>query len=75
MKLNCYKYIHKLRYLRKEYLALVVGGLLSAHLMSHKMGMQLEPGWPCSGPLLRLAENVARKLLPGIIKRRFSCKN
>ncbi len=43
----------------------VVGGLLSAHLMSHRMGMVLEPGWPCSGPLLRLAENAARRLLPG----------
>ena len=26
--------------------------------------MELESGWPCSGPLLRLAETVARKLLP-----------
>ena len=43
----------------------VVGGLLSAHLLMHKAGMQLEPGWPCSGPLLRMAENIARKLLPG----------
>ncbi|ELT91019.1 hypothetical protein CAPTEDRAFT_223759 [Capitella teleta] len=42
----------------------VVGGLLSAHLLSHKGGVVLEPGWPCSGPLLRLAEKVARKLLP-----------
>ena len=43
----------------------VVGGLLSAHLMAKRAGMELEPGWPCSGPLLRLAENLARKLLPG----------
>ncbi|XP_014661702.1 PREDICTED: ER degradation-enhancing alpha-mannosidase-like protein 2 [Priapulus caudatus] len=42
----------------------VVGGLLSAHLLSHRAGMQLEDGWPCSGPLLRLAENVANRLLP-----------
>ncbi|XP_061662712.1 ER degradation-enhancing alpha-mannosidase-like protein 2 isoform X5 [Syngnathoides biaculeatus] len=42
----------------------VVGGLLSAHLLSGRAGVQLEPGWPCSGPLLRMAEDVARKLLP-----------
>lgn len=30
--------------------------------------MELETGWPCNGPLLRLAEKVARKLLPGKIK-------
>lgn len=42
----------------------VIGGLLSAHILSHKAGIQLEPGWPCNGPLLRLAENVANRLLP-----------
>ncbi|XP_046546158.1 ER degradation-enhancing alpha-mannosidase-like protein 2 [Haliotis rubra] len=42
----------------------VVGGLISAHLLSHKADMVLEPGWPCSGPLLRMAEVIARKLLP-----------
>uniref|UniRef100_A0A1A8IJ95 alpha-1,2-Mannosidase n=7 Tax=Nothobranchius TaxID=28779 RepID=A0A1A8IJ95_NOTKU len=42
----------------------VVGGLLSAHLLSGRGGMDLEPGWPCSGPLLRMAEDAARKLLP-----------
>ena len=42
----------------------IVGGLLSAHLLSHKAQMELEPGFPCNGPLLRLAEKVARKLLP-----------
>ncbi|XP_055912778.1 ER degradation-enhancing alpha-mannosidase-like protein 3 [Eupeodes corollae] len=42
----------------------IVGGLLSAHLMSHKAGLELEPGWPCNGPLLRLAEDVAKRLLP-----------
>ncbi|XP_064635151.1 ER degradation-enhancing alpha-mannosidase-like protein 2 [Lineus longissimus] len=42
----------------------VVGGLISAHLLSKKAGMLLEPGWPCSGPLLRMAESAARRLLP-----------
>lgn len=42
----------------------IVGGLLSAHLLSHKAGFKLEVGYPCNGPLLRLAEKVARKLLP-----------
>ncbi|XP_028034306.1 ER degradation-enhancing alpha-mannosidase-like protein 2 isoform X1 [Bombyx mandarina] len=41
----------------------IVGGLLSAHLLSHKTGMKLEPGWPCNGPLLRLAEDVAHRLI------------
>ncbi|XP_060044860.1 ER degradation-enhancing alpha-mannosidase-like protein 2 isoform X4 [Erinaceus europaeus] len=42
----------------------VVGGLLSAHLLSKKAGVKVEAGWPCSGPLLRMAEEAARKLLP-----------
>ncbi|XP_060083429.1 ER degradation-enhancing alpha-mannosidase-like protein 2 [Ylistrum balloti] len=42
----------------------ILGGLLSAHLMSHKAGLGVEPGWPCSGPLLSMAEDVARRLLP-----------
>ncbi|XP_023654516.1 ER degradation-enhancing alpha-mannosidase-like protein 2 [Paramormyrops kingsleyae] len=42
----------------------VVGGLLSAHLLSKRAGMEVETGWPCSGPLLRMAEEAARKLLP-----------
>uniref|UniRef100_A0A8C5NKF6 alpha-1,2-Mannosidase n=1 Tax=Junco hyemalis TaxID=40217 RepID=A0A8C5NKF6_JUNHY len=42
----------------------VVGGLLSAHLLSRKAGIEVEAGWPCSGPLLRMAEEAARKLLP-----------
>ena len=42
----------------------IVGGLLSAHLMARKAGVKLEPGWPCSGPLLRLAEDAALRLLP-----------
>jgi len=33
-------------------------------LLSHKAGLDLEPGWPCNGPLLRLAEDAARRLLP-----------
>jgi len=27
-------------------------------------GVKLEPGWPCEGPLLRLAEDAATRLLP-----------
>uniref|UniRef100_A0A0R3S618 alpha-1,2-Mannosidase n=1 Tax=Elaeophora elaphi TaxID=1147741 RepID=A0A0R3S618_9BILA len=43
----------------------VVGGLLSAHMLSGRVkGMALEPGWPCSGPLLRLAERFTQKLIP-----------
>ncbi|CDS40173.1 er degradation enhancing alpha mannosidase [Echinococcus multilocularis] len=42
----------------------VVGGLLSAHLLAERAGMDLEPGWPCHGRLLALAERFASKLLP-----------
>ncbi|XP_012251429.2 ER degradation-enhancing alpha-mannosidase-like protein 2 [Athalia rosae] len=42
----------------------VVGGLLSAHILSHKAGIDLEPGWPCNGPLLRLAEDLVKRLIP-----------
>nr|XP_039265572.1 ER degradation-enhancing alpha-mannosidase-like protein 2 [Styela clava] len=42
----------------------VIGGLLSAHLMSRHMGVAVEDDWPCNGPLLRLAERFAQKLLP-----------
>uniref|UniRef100_A0A336LII2 alpha-1,2-Mannosidase n=1 Tax=Culicoides sonorensis TaxID=179676 RepID=A0A336LII2_CULSO len=42
----------------------IVGGLLSAHLMLRKANAELEPGWPCNGHLLRLAEDVAKRLLP-----------
>ncbi|KAE9544112.1 hypothetical protein AGLY_001801 [Aphis glycines] len=42
----------------------VVGGLLSAHMLSHRATTELEVGWPCNGPLLRMAEDVARRLLP-----------
>lgn len=37
---------------------------MSAHLFSKKAKLEVEEGWPCSGPLLRLAESVARRLLP-----------
>lgn len=47
----------------------IVGGLLSAHLMQRRAGMDLEPGWPCNGPLLRMAEDVARRLLPAFDTR------
>lgn len=47
----------------------IVGGLLSAHLMLNKAGAELEPGWPCNGPLLRLAEDVAKRLLPAFNTR------
>uniref|UniRef100_A0A182NNM9 alpha-1,2-Mannosidase n=1 Tax=Anopheles dirus TaxID=7168 RepID=A0A182NNM9_9DIPT len=46
----------------------IIGGLLSAHLLSHQADLQsmglVEPGWPCEGPLLRMAEDVAQRLLP-----------
>ncbi|XP_052865718.1 ER degradation-enhancing alpha-mannosidase-like protein 2 [Anopheles cruzii] len=43
----------------------IVGGLLSAHLLSHQAGLEsLEPGWPCAGRLLQMAEDVAQRLLP-----------
>uniref|UniRef100_A0A182MH85 alpha-1,2-Mannosidase n=1 Tax=Anopheles culicifacies TaxID=139723 RepID=A0A182MH85_9DIPT len=46
----------------------IIGGLLSAHLLSHhadlaSMGL-VKPGWPCEGPLLDMAEDVAQRLLP-----------
>ncbi|XP_063223386.1 ER degradation-enhancing alpha-mannosidase-like protein 2 isoform X2 [Bacillus rossius redtenbacheri] len=41
----------------------IIGGLLSAHLFSHRAGVPVEPGWPCNGPLLQLAEDVARRLM------------
>ncbi|CAH8548116.1 unnamed protein product [Heterobilharzia americana] len=42
----------------------VVGGLISAHLLSRRAGFEVEPSWPCSGALLRQAEVFANKLLP-----------
>nr|CUU00276.1 hypothetical transcript [Hymenolepis microstoma] len=41
----------------------VIGGLLSAHLLAKRAGMVVEPGWPCHGKLLDLAERFASKLL------------
>ncbi|XP_072168862.1 ER degradation-enhancing alpha-mannosidase-like protein 2 [Diadema setosum] len=42
----------------------VIGGFLSSHLLAKRAGMDVPPGWPCEGPLLDMAETVARKLLP-----------
>lgn len=57
----------------------VIGGLLSAHMFSIRAngnqhistilnpllsGTPRDDGWPCSGPLLTLAERFADKLLP-----------
>ncbi len=56
---------------------LVIGGLLSAHLLSYRLYLEpgshlldvshstnLDPNWPCDGKLLRLAVKVAQKILP-----------
>ena len=45
----------------------VLGGLLSSHLLAARGGIPLPPGWPCEGPLLSMAESLARRLLPGTI--------
>ena len=42
----------------------IVGGLLSSHLLYKKGGMPLPKGWPCKGPLLDLAVDVANRILP-----------
>ena len=61
----------------------IVGGLLAAHLVARRAGVQVGTritekksffhnfiapqvgaGWPCSGPLLALAEDAAQRLLP-----------
>ena len=42
----------------------IVGGLLSAHLMAKRAGVNVPTGWPCQGPLLSLAEDVVQRLLP-----------
>uniref|UniRef100_A0A183BZA2 alpha-1,2-Mannosidase n=1 Tax=Globodera pallida TaxID=36090 RepID=A0A183BZA2_GLOPA len=43
----------------------IIGGLLSAHMLSSRSrAMTLPDGWPCSGPLLDLAEKFAQRLLP-----------
>ena len=46
---------------------LVIGGLLSAHLLAQRAGVKVEEGWPCQGPLLRLAVDAAERLLPGLL--------
>lgn len=57
------------------FIFLVIGGLLSAHLLSYRLYLNdndvhfdvakhLDPRWPCDGPLLRLAVTVANKVLP-----------
>ena len=43
----------------------VIGGLLSAHLLAVKAGVMVDDVWPCKGPLLKLAVDVAERLLPG----------
>jgi len=42
----------------------IVGGLLAAHLVARRAGVEVGGGWPCSGPLLALAEDAAQRLLP-----------
>jgi len=42
----------------------IVGGLISAHLLYKKAKMPLPDGWPCKGPMLELALDVADRLLP-----------
>lgn len=32
--------------------------------LSCRMGVDVEPGWPCKGPLLRMAKDMADRLLP-----------
>lgn len=34
--------------------------------MARRAGMNVTEDWPCDGPLLRLAEGFAKKLLPGM---------
>lgn len=54
----------------------IVGGLISAHLLYKKAKMPLPNGWPCKGPMLELALDVADRLLPGTLffikKRNFT---
>lgn len=39
---------------------------MSAHLLAARAGVKVERSWPCDGPLLRLAVDVAERLLPGL---------
>lgn len=36
---------------------------MNYYIIVFRTGSKLEPGWPCSGPLLRLAEDVAQRLI------------
>lgn len=50
----------------------IIGGLLSSHILSYRLYLdgnnvktnEMDPKWPCDGPLLRLAVQVAQKILP-----------
>ena len=61
---------------------LVIGGLLSAHLLAQRAGLNVEENWPCQGPLLRLAVDAAERLLPGLVafklfniyKSKYTCR-
>ena len=55
----------------------IIGGLLSSHILSYRLFSNedslfvkdkenLHPKWPCDGPLLRLAVEVADKIIPGM---------
>jgi hypothetical protein len=48
-------------------LYLVIGGLLSAHLLAKRMNIPVNSTWPCTGPLLDLAVALAKKILPGTL--------
>ena len=48
--------------------SLVIGGLLSAHLLLYKATRRVDHGWPCEGKLLDLARRAAEKLLPGLLR-------
>lgn len=50
------------------YHILVIGGLLSAHLLAKRMKVLVDDSWPCSGPLLDLSVAVADKILPGKVR-------
>ena len=67
--------VHSLHHIHLSYFSFsVVGGLLSSHLLSYRGGIELEPGWPCRGPLLKLAKEAAEKLLPGNLISVYICQ-
>lgn len=39
-------------------------GLFVDRVFLYRMGVKVEDGWPCDGPLLRMAKDVASRLLP-----------